>query len=155
MEQFTIRKATLADIITLKSFEQEIIRAERPYDPTLEKDPISYYDLGELILSNSAVVMVAEINAILIGSGFAQIREAKSYLIHGSYAYLGFMYTHPSYRGKGVNKAIVEALKDWSKSKGLTEIRLTVYKDNAKAIKAYEKAGFREHILEMRTKVNL
>ena len=155
MEQFTIRKATLADIITLKSFEQEIIQAERPYDPTLEKDPVSYYDLGELILSNSAVVMVAEINSIPIGSGFAQIREAKSYLIHESYAYLGFMYTHPSYRGKGVNKAIVEALKDWSKSKGLTEIRLTVYKDNTKAIKAYEKAGFREHILEMRTKVNL
>ena len=155
MEQYTIRKATLTDLMTLKSFEQEIIRAERPYDPTLDEHPISYYDLRELILSNSAIVMVAEINARLIGSGYAQIREAKSYLIHESYAYLGFMYTHPGYRGKGVNKAIVEALKDWSKSKGLTEIRLTVYKDNTKAIKAYEKAGFREHIVEMRTEVNL
>ncbi|RTE52658.1 GNAT family N-acetyltransferase [Arenibacter aquaticus] len=155
MEQYTIRKATLTDLMTLKSFEQEIIRAERPYDPTLDEHPISYYDLRELILSNSAIVMVAEINARLIGSGYGQIREAKSYLIHESYAYLGFMYTHPGYRGKGVNKAIVEALKDWSKSKGLTEIRLTVYKDNTKAIKAYEKAGFREHIVEMRTEVNL
>ncbi len=155
MEQFTIRKATLADLMTLKSFEQEIIRAERPYDPTLDKDPISYYDLKELILSSSAVVIVAETNSNLIGSGFARIREAKPYLNHGDYAYLGFMYTHPTYRGKGVNKAIVEALKDWSRTKGLSEIRLTVYKDNTKAIKAYEKAGFREHILEMRTEVNL
>lgn len=155
MEQFTIRKATLADLMTLKSFEQEIVRAERPYDPTLDKDPISYYDLEELVLSSSAVVIVAEINSNLIGSGFAQIREAKPYLNHEDYAYLGFMYTHPTYRGKGVNKAIVEALKDWSRTKGLSEIRLTVYKDNTKAIKAYEKAGFREHILEMRTEVNL
>ena len=150
MEQFSVRKATLADLDILYSFEQKIIRAERPFDVTLDKDPISYYDLKELTQADNAIVLLAEANSKVIGSGFGHIRESKPYLGHSYYAYLGFMYTDPAYRGKGVNKAIVRALMDWSRSKKITELRLTVYNDNAPAIKAYEKAGFKRHILELR-----
>lgn len=150
MQQFAVRIATLADLKTLLSFEQEIIRAERPFDETLDKDPISYYDLGQLVLSDEAEVMVAEVDQKIIGSGYALIRDAKPYLDHKKYTYLGFMYTHADQRGKGVNKAIVDALIEWSKSKGIHEIRLTVYNDNLPAIRAYEKVGFKKHILEMR-----
>ena len=153
MQQFVVRMATLADLKTLLSFEQEIIRAERPFDETLDKDPISYYDLKQLILSHEAVVMVAEVNHSIIGSGYALIRDAKPYLDHEKYTYLGFMYTHESHRGRGINKAIVESLVQWSKSRGIHEIRLTVYNDNLPAIRAYEKVGFKKHILEMRVNV--
>ena len=154
MQEYTVRTATLDDINKLLSFEQEIIRAERPFDETLDKDPISYYDLRQLILSNEAEVMVAELNSEIIGSGYALIRDAKPYLDHKKYTYLGFMYTDRDQRGKGVNKAIVDALVQWSKSKGIHEIRLTVYNDNAPAIRAYEKVGFKKHILEMRVHVD-
>ena len=60
------------------------------------------------------------------------------------------MFTLPEYRGRGVNTKIIEKLKQWSFSKGLKEIRLTVYEDNHNAIKAYEKVGFKKHIIEMR-----
>lgn len=153
MEHFLVRKATLADLDILRAFEQKIIRAERPFDVTLGKDPISYYDLRELMEMDNAIVLLAEMDSKVIGSGFGHIREAKPYLDHGYYAHLGFMYTDPDYRGKGVNKAIVQALMDWSGSKGITELRLTVYADNSSAIRAYEKVGFKGHILEMR--VNL
>lgn len=146
--------ATLADLNILLAFEQEIIRAERPFDETLDKDPISYYDLRQLILSNEAEVMVAEENSKIIGSGYALIRDAKPYLDHKKYTYLGFMYTHNDYRGKGINKTIVDALVQWSKAKGIHEIRLTVYNDNLPAIRAYEKVGFKKHILEMRVNVD-
>lgn len=153
MEQFLVRKATLADLDILYGFEQKIIRAERPFDATLDKDPISYYDLKELLHADNALVLLAEVDSKVIGSGFGHIREAKPYLDHSHYAHLGFMYTDPDYRGMGVNKAIVWALMDWSRSKKITELRLTVYNDNAPAIKAYEKVGFKKYILEMR--VNL
>jgi len=146
--------ATLADLNILLAFEQEIIRAERPFDETLDKDPISYYDLRQLILSNEAEVMVAEEDSKIIGSGYALIRDAKPYLDHKKYTYLGFMYTHNDYRGKGINKTIVDALVQWSKAKGIHEIRLTVYNDNLPAIRAYEKVGFKKHILEMRVNVD-
>lgn len=154
MEQFSVRKATLADLDVLYAFEQKIIEAERPFDVTLGRDPISYYDLGELMGIDSAIVLLAEAGSRIIGSGFGHIREAKPYLDHDHYAHLGFMYTDPDYRGKGVNKAIIDALMDWSRSKTIMEVRLTVYNDNAPAIKAYEKVGFRGHILEMRANLD-
>lgn len=154
MEQFLVRKASLADLDILYDFEQKIIGAERPFDVTLDKDPISYYDLRELMGMDTAIVLLAESRSKVIGSGFAHIREAKPYLDHRYYAHLGFMYTDPDYRGRGVNKAVVSALMDWCRSKKIAEVRLTVYNDNASAIKAYEKAGFKGHILEMRANLD-
>ena len=62
----------------------------------------------------------------------------------------GFMYTAPSFRGSGINARIIDVLKDWALTKGLREIRLTVYEDNLAAIRAYEKYGFKKHLIEMR-----
>lgn len=150
MQQFIVRTATLADLNILLSFEQEIIRAERPFDDTLGQDPINYYDLRQLIMLEGATVMVAELDSMIVGSGYALIRDAKPYLDHKKYTYLGFMYTDSDHRGKGVNKAVVDALVLWSKSRGIPEVRLRVYNDNTSAIRAYGKAGFKKHILEMR-----
>ncbi|MUH37685.1 GNAT family N-acetyltransferase [Zobellia amurskyensis] len=150
MSEFITRSALLSDLNTLLEFEQGIIAFERPYDPTLKEDPISYYDLGELITSDDAEVVVIENEGQLVASGYAKIRKAKPYLNHETYSYLGFMYTDANFRGQGLNKKVVEALRNWSKSKGVSEIRLTVYNDNVGAIRAYEKVGFKRHIIEMR-----
>jgi ribosomal protein S18 acetylase RimI-like enzyme len=150
MEEIIIRTATLNDIGTLLQFEQGVIAAERPFDSTLKDDPINYYDLGNLIKSSDAEVVVAETNKELIGSGYALIKDAQAFLKHKQYAYLGFMYVKPAFRGQGINKKIIEALKQWAVSKGLTEMRLEVYMGNTAAIKAYDKVGFTSHLLEMR-----
>jgi len=60
------------------------------------------------------------------------------------------MYVEPVYRGQGVNKLIIEKLVEWSREKGLKEIRLQVYSDNLPALRAYEKVGFRKILTEMR-----
>ncbi|PRX53054.1 GNAT family N-acetyltransferase [Flagellimonas meridianipacifica] len=146
----TIRDATLEDLPTLLEFEQGIITAERPFDSTLGKDPLSYYDLKEMVLDDNTCVIVAEVDGILVGSGYGISKKARHYLDHDNYAYLGFMFTHPEYRGMGINALIVDELVSWSKSQGFIEIRLTVYEDNIPAIKAYEKVGFKKHLVEMR-----
>jgi GNAT superfamily N-acetyltransferase len=60
------------------------------------------------------------------------------------------MYVEPAYRGKGVNQLIIAALKAWALSRQLTELRLDVYHTNTNAIRAYEKAGFTQYLLNMR-----
>lgn len=150
MSDFKVRTARPEDLKVLLEFEQGIILAERPMDPTLAADPISYYDISELINSQDAEVIVVEVGTKVIASGYAKIKNALPYLNHEFYSYLGFMYTHPDFRGRGVNKLIVEELRNWSVSKGIKEIRLTVYDDNIGAIKAYEKVGFKKHLIEMR-----
>jgi GNAT superfamily N-acetyltransferase len=145
-----IRKATLNDLTILLEFEQGIIAAERPFDPTLKEEKISYYDIGKMISANDVEVVVAVLNEQIIGSGYARIEDAKPYLNHKLYAYLGFMFTHPDHRGKGVNTLIIEALTNWVRSQDILEMRLDVYSDNPSAIKAYEKVGFKKHLINMR-----
>lgn len=154
MSKINIRTATPADLNILLEFEQGIITAERPYDPTLEEGKINYYDIEKMIEASHISVLVAEIDSEIIGSGYARIETAKPYLKHDNYAYLGFMYTDPKHRGKGVNAKIIEELKEWCRSRKITELRLDVYNDNPSAIRAYEKVGFKKHLLNMRVQIN-
>lgn len=146
----TIRPATNADLETLLRFEQGVIIAERPFDPTIQPGPINYYDLPYMISAPEIELVVAEQDGQLIGSGYARIDKARHYLKYTHHAYLGFMYVEPEHRGKGVNKLILETLAQWARSKSLTELRLDVYTENKPAINAYEKAGFTQILTEMR-----
>ena len=150
MSEVKIRKASLVDLEQLLGFEQDLIKAERPFDPTLKADPINYYDLKSLLTSPLAEVLVAEADNKVIASGYVRIDRSKPFLKHSTHAYLGFMYVLPEYRGQGINKQIMDALKDWAVSQNITEFSLEVYYDNISAIKAYEKIGFSRYILEMR-----
>ena len=151
MDMVTIRKATVNDLEILYAFEQGVIAAERPFDTTLKSEPIQYYNLPEMIRAAHIELAVAEWNnSHIIASGYARIEKAKHYLKHPRHAYLGFMYVLPQYRGQGINKKIIEYLKNWAALKNITELRLDVYFANTPAIKAYEKTGFAKHMLAMR-----
>ena len=147
---FEIREAVLKDLPILKMFEQEIIQFERPFASNLKEDPITYYDLKDLILRKNAQVLVALIENEIIASGYALIMNSKPYFKPEQIAYLGFMYVAPQHRGKGINGRITEKLIDWAKSKKLSEIQLDVYAANESAVKAYEKIGFKPDLLKMR-----
>lgn len=147
----TTRTAILEDLPILLDFEQQLIDFERPFDPTLKAEKISYYDIKAMILSDEVEVIVAVEKDEIIGSGYARIENVKPYLKHNKHAYLGFMFVKDSHRGKGVNKLVIDALYQWILSKNIYEVRLDVYADNVGAIKAYEKVGFKGHLLNMRT----
>lgn len=148
-----IRKAKIEELETLLEFEQGIVKAERPFNSTLKDGEIHYYDLAKLVESDLSDVFVAEIDGEIAASGYVLEKEAKDYLKHEKYAYLGFMYVKPEFRGKGLNQKILDALLDWAKERNLTEVRLEVYSENASAIRAYEKAGFKSLLLEMRIEI--
>ncbi|AYL94775.1 GNAT family N-acetyltransferase [Mucilaginibacter celer] len=149
-----VRKATPEDLPVLLQFEQGIINAERPFDSTLLPDPISYYNLEKFITMPDVEVLVAEIDGEIAGSGYARIKKNdNTYYDFEEYAYLGFMYVKPEHRGKGVNQAVIEELKNWVAQQGLAEIRLEVYSENTDAIKAYQKAGFEKRMVEMRIRL--
>ena len=145
-----VRSARMDELPILKEFEQGIISAERPYDHTLKPDPISYYDIGELIESPDAEVAVVEVDGKIVGSGYAHKKPSKHYIQSDYHAFLGFMFVLPDYRGRGLNKLLVDHLTGWARKMDLKEIRLTVYSPNDPAIRAYEKSGFTAYITEMR-----
>ena len=150
MSNILIRSARAADLSTLLTFEQGIVTAERPYDQTLRPDPISYYDIEAMISDPDAEVAVAEVDGTLAGSGYAIKKPSRHYVTPAYHSYIGFLYVAPEHRGKGLNKRVLDHLFAWSRAQGLPEIHLTVYPDNAPAVRAYEKVGFEPYILEMR-----
>lgn len=145
-----IRSARASDLATLLEFEQGIIEAERPYDHTLKPDPISYYDIGEMIEDDDAEVAVAETDGRLVGSGYVKRTRSRHYVEPSHHAFIGFLYVDPDYRGRGINKLVLDHLFAWARANDLPEVHLTVYPNNAPAIRAYEKVGFEPYILEMR-----
>ena len=149
-DEARVRPATPDDLPILKAFEQGIIAAERPYDPTLKPDPISYYDLGELIGSDDTEVAVVELDGAIVASGFAKKKASRHYVRDSHHAFLGFMFVRPEARGQGLNQLLMDHLLAWAKDHGLSEVHLTVYPGNETAIRAYEKAGFAPYITEMR-----
>jgi ribosomal protein S18 acetylase RimI-like enzyme len=151
IDKIIIRSATTDDLNALLQFEQGVIETERQFDPTLKAGHINYYDLNEMIRSEHIELAVAELNSELIASGYARIEVSKkTFFNYEKYAYLGFMYVVPEYRGRGIINKIIDYLKTWATAQNLNELRLEVYTENEPAIKAYEKIGFAKLVTEMR-----
>ncbi len=150
MSDYTIRPATRNDVPALRIAEQAVIAWERPFDHNLAKDPISYYDLDNMFDREDVLLILAEVNGQLAATGYIMRRPNKPYEAQPYHGYIGFMYTSPEHRGKGIATAIIGRLRQWATEKGLKDIRLEVYDQNASAIRAYEKAGFKKVLTEMR-----
>ena len=91
---------------------------------------------------NSEVIVITNNNEI-IASGYATIKQARHYLDHEVYSYLGFMYTRPDHRGKGVNKMVIDALRSGLKTKELLKFVLRSMKRTAEQYRLM-KSGVRK-----------
>ena len=146
-----MRRATPSDLPYLLEFEQMVIDAERPYDPTLRPSPIQYYDLEGMLADNENIfIAVMEEAGEIVATGYARIETAKPRYKFDHYAYLGFMCVLPDHRGQRFIQQLIVYLSDWVKAKGINEMRLDVYSDNIAAIKAYAKLNFQPYMLQMR-----
>jgi ribosomal protein S18 acetylase RimI-like enzyme len=150
MKEIFTRKATKEDIATLRKFEQGVIGAERSFTTLFKPDPIHYYDLQAMISDPEIHFLIAELDGFPVACGYARFEKTKHFYAAETQAYLGMMYVVPEHRGKGINSLIMNALKEIVKQRGVRELCLEVYASNFSAIKAYEKAGFKNYIRQMR-----
>ena len=119
-------------------------------DARLSKGMVRYYDLAGMLVDDSVEMLLAVDDSTPIGCGFARLEKAKAHLRHRHEAYLGLMYVDPDFRGRGVNRQLLDHLIQWCRLKGVLELRLDVYAGNQPALRAYEKAGFSGSLVEMR-----
>ena len=71
------------------------------------------------------------------GSGIIKISEDEDGVVLSGLSVL------PDHRGKGIGTKILESIKEIAKTKGCTDLYLTVNQENENAIKVYEKFGFK------------
>jgi ribosomal protein S18 acetylase RimI-like enzyme len=90
---------------------------------------------------NAYFVCLMDDNTLL---GWVQIDKAFDYLTGDEIGWINDIYVKMSYRGKGYSKLLMEeALKEFRKN-GYSDVRLNVYSHNEKALKLYEKMGFKD-----------
>jgi ribosomal protein S18 acetylase RimI-like enzyme len=153
IKDVVLRCANLDDLLSLQTFEQGIIDAERPFNKSIKKTDVNYYDLADIIQNVDSEVVVGEHSGQLVCSGFIQTRQSKSHFEHSHHGYLGFMYVVEEFRGQGLNRLVIDYLVNWGKKRGLSDFYLEAYTDNTPAIRAYTKMGFEPSKLSLKLSV--
>jgi len=125
------RIAQASDMPILLHMEQELIKAERPFDDDIKTSPCRYYDFDYLLSDAQSRVLVIEDDGIVIGMGYVQINTSKTAHQHDRHGYMGGMYIAPDQRGQGLITQLMEQLVDWSKEQGVDAFYLGVQPKSA------------------------
>ena len=94
--------------------------------------------IEEMSQSDSGTMFVCETDTELIGVVFGNRGIARR-IRHSRYVVIGVL---QAWVGRGIGRALLEALEDWARSRGMHRLELTVDIDNRRAIVLYEKCGF-------------
>lgn len=62
----------------------------------------------------------------------------------GYYWWIQSLYIKPEFRGRGLLKPLIEAVREEAKRHGALELRLYAHRSNERALSAYRREGFRE-----------
>jgi GNAT superfamily N-acetyltransferase len=101
-----------------------------------------------------ATLLVAELDG-LGPAGVAFAQSAVDYFTDETHAHLDILAVAESGEGRGVGRALIEAVERWATGRGYRFIDLNVFAGNARARAVYERAGYAPDIVryykELRT----
>jgi len=79
--------------------------------------------------------------------GFANLYDR----MQDNFAFIGNVFIHPDYRGQGLGKLVLQyMIKAAFEKYQFTEVRLSVFSDNERAISLYRQYGFSQYSQEKR-----
>jgi RimJ/RimL family protein N-acetyltransferase len=137
-----VREATPADAAKLVALLHTVY-AETPFmlfeagESTLTEGEQARR-LEERSHSGYGVTFVCEVDDELVGAVTGNRGGARR-THHSLYVVIG---VRQSWVGRGVGRALLQALEGWALSRGVHRLELTVAVDNSRAIALYEKCGF-------------
>ena len=139
--EFAVRRARSGDLDRLVEFTiAEAREAEGIHKPIenvyqgietgLSDETISTY----WVLENDRKQLVGNVSVVREWSDWNS----------GFYWWIQSMFIIPEYRGKGLANLLLQAIKEAAKKEKVIELRLYVHDQNDRAIRAYQKLGFRD-----------
>lgn len=123
-----VRRAEVSDLDDLVELEES----------SFPQDRLSRAQYRKHLDSETALVLVASANhRRFLGTAVVFFRKATTI------ARLYSLATAPQAQGKGVGSALIETSEDAARARGCRALRLEVRKDNAVAIRLYERLGYK------------
>src|SRR3984885_1278410 len=152
-----IRDARLPrDEPAILSFITGLQDYEAAFEPDRRRDPnfaVEHWrDVQHRCAEMHGIFLVAEDDGNPVGWAFAHDIPGHLFVVaperrHGSIAEL---FVVPEARGKGLGRALIEGCEAWVRGRAHQLLTLGVLARNARAIRAYEGAGFTPYTLILR-----
>lgn len=137
---YVIRPAVIADSDTLVAFTlSEALDAERR---ALNRAEVQRGVAGAFATPAKARYWVVEAAGRLVAS--TSIVTEWSNFRGGDYWWIQSLYIVPEHRGHGLVDTILQHLVSEARTGGALDVRLYGYNTNARALRAYQRFGFRE-----------
>ena len=81
-------------------------------------------------------------------AGFAFLEHQTDYFTGTRHGHLGMIAITEAAEGRGAGAALLRAAEDWARAHGYGKLTLNVFEGNARARRAYERAGFQVETLK-------
>lgn len=131
-----IRRLAADDIDVLRAIRLQALRTDPDaFGSTLEREQGRSADDWMWWVSRCATFVAEDEGAIGLAGGIPDEERLDV-------AVLISMWVAPSSRGRGVGRALVEAVVEWATAERRTCVELHVIEGNEEAIALYEKCGF-------------
>jgi|SRR5688572_10229792 len=142
---FTIRPATsrdeaavLALVPRLRAFESsQTLREPQALDAG-ELRTLRRFFAGN---PSGALLWVAEDQGAVIGMAYAE--RTTDYFTQENHGHLGILAVAEDAEGRGIGKALLATVEQWSRDAGFRFLSLNVFAENTRALAVYEKAEYR------------
>jgi GNAT superfamily N-acetyltransferase len=87
-----------------------------------------------------------------VGWAFAYEEHGELFITEPErrHGFLAEIFVMPDARGKGLGRALIAACEDWARGRGHQLLTIGVLANNARAIRAYEGAGYAPYTLMLR-----
>ena len=154
-DHVVVRSAIRADLPRLGRFGASLVDEHHGFDqrrfiPTRERTPADYAAfLIRQIDDPKAIVLVADDHGDVIGYVYATDEGYDYMALRGPAGVLQDIFVAPEFRRHGVGEKLLAAAIGELKSRGVSQVVLSIAEQNAEAQRMFARAGFRRTMVEM------
>lgn len=151
----TIRAYQPSDIVSVKALLAELQDYEHALDPYTREagQPLMDTYFGQIqqwIAEKNGAIYVAEVEAKVVGFVSMIIETSDNLLTTFTrYAYISDIVVDGAYRGRGIAQKLLLAAEQSARDAGCEHLMIETLAENALALKAYRRFGFRDRYLLM------
>lgn len=151
--KFKIRNVKLEESKQVDEFLTKLIHDEKKYDENINENfTVDSFYKNYVDNENLCLAIAVNENDDILGYIFGYILNLGNVDIE-KVAKLDALYIEENYRKNNIGNSLIEYFKNWSKSKHISYIELSVCKDNLDAISIYSKNNFKDIKNVMRLKI--
>lgn len=150
-----VRRATEADLPAVGQLGALLLRVHYEFDhdrfmrPGAGAEEGYAWFLGTQLTEADALVLVAELEARIVGYLYAAIEPRNWKELRDEAAFIHDILVAEGHRKAGIAQALMEEALSWARSRGVPRVMLWTATPNTHARGLFERLGFRPTMVEM------